>query len=136
MMSLGIVANKQKDFETIAKMFNVRAVRVVCLDDSRIKGQHRIHDWTSAWRKARKNGAAKAGGEAKADKSEQEFWERFEKIKDRWHLGETSKSLMKEAGIGHHDTVRANLGYTRWEWRKLSDNQRERILKRKANAKR
>lgn len=83
------------------------------------------------WRAARRNGAAKAGGDKKSENSERKFWGGFSKIKDRWHLNETSKVLMKEAGIKHHDTIRANLGYTRWEWRKLSDAKRERVLKQK-----
>jgi len=83
----------------------------------------------NAWKAGRKNGAAKAGGDAKSDNSLLRFWEGFSKIKDRWHLDENSKGLMKEAGIKHHDTVRANLGHTRWEWRKFSDTKRERVLK-------
>ena len=77
--------------------------------------------------------AASKGGRAKANNSLLKFWAGFSKIADRWHLKDTSKVLMKEAGIKHHDTVRVNLGYTRWEWRKLSDAKRARVLKGKCN---
>lgn len=84
------------------------------------------------WRAARRNGAAKAGGEATADKSKKQFWERFTVIKDRWHGADLSARLLKKAGIAHHDTVRFYLGYTRWEWRRLTPPVRERVLKRLA----
>jgi len=90
-----------------------------------------------AWASARKTGAAKAGGDAMRANAEKKFWIGFEKIKDRWHLpsegANISKLLLAEADTSRN-TVKDYLGYTRLEWRKLSDVQRARILKRsKAN---
>lgn len=90
-----------------------------------------VKGWLASRRQSRLEGAAHRGGERNAERAEKKFWDGFAKIKDRWHLAENSKDLMKEAGIGHHDTVRANLGYTRWEWRRLPDAKRERVLKQK-----
>lgn len=132
--SLAVIADNEqafRDFIGLCKkrqmILHVREVGNMFL----CKPNLSVDAMVTHWRKARRNGAAKAGGDAKADKSEREFWEGFTKIKDRWHLSVKSKDLLKEAKIGHHDTVRVNLGYTRWEWRRLTDAKRERVLKQK-----
>lgn len=133
-MSLAVIADNEKDFRDFLKLMKERKAYLHA--DCPIGFYIYVCQWSvdnavDCWRRARRNGAAKAGGDAKAENSERKFWEGFAKIKDRWHLKDTSKALMKEADIGHHDTVRVNLGYTRWEWRRLSDTKRERVLKQK-----
>jgi hypothetical protein len=138
MMSLGIVAKTEKDFLVVAKLLNARGVAVVCLDDDRVSGGHKLKDWRCAWRRSRRTGAAKKGGEAKAEKDEQKFWEGFNKISDRWHLpskGENISSILLKEADTSRNTARSYLGYTREEWQQLSQPKRDRILKRKKHAK-
>jgi hypothetical protein len=83
--------------------------------------------------------AASIGGRANAQRAEKAFWQKFAVIADRWHLPSkkenANKPLLAEADVSRN-TVKSYLGYNREEWQRLSDAQRERILKRKANAKR
>lgn len=85
------------------------------------------------WQAARRNGAAKAGGEENAKRAEREFWEGFAKIKDRWHLPakktNASKPLLKEAGTSRN-TAKSYLSYTREEWQRLPETKRNRILEK------
>lgn len=70
-----------------------------------------------AWRSARAKASGRIGGKARANKAETEFWERFEKIKDRWLLPSespnTNKELLAEAGIGSRATIKSYLGFSR-----------------------
>jgi hypothetical protein len=131
-VSLAIMADKEKDFRELLKLIKRRKANIVTIEEGFTSVGNESH-LVEQWRLARRKGAAKRGGEAKSKNSEQKFWDGFTKIADRWHLKDTSKVLMKEAGIKHHDTVRVNLGYTRWEWRKLSDAKRARVLKGKCS---
>ena len=127
-LSLAVVAKDEKNFLEFMKLVKARKASVHAHDHQSYtypKYGFALRDW----KLARRAGAAKAGGDAKSDNSLLRFWEGFSKIKDRWHLDENSKVLMKESGIKHHDTVRANLGHTRWEWRGFSDAKRARVLK-------
>lgn len=85
------------------------------------------------WKSARRKDAATAGGVAKGRNGAQAFWEGFYKIKDRWHLPSTepnqSKKLLKEAKVSRNTLVNY-IGYTRLEWRKLSEKKRGEVLKR------
>jgi len=133
-LSLAVIANNEEEFKKfVHKAWDVPAFIESKKENYVIHPKSNINNAVNAWKKARREGAAKAGGDAKSKNSEEKFWSGFRKIANRWHLEETSKSLMKEAGIKHHDTVRVNLGYTRWEWRKLSDAKRSRVLKGKVN---
>lgn len=128
-MSLAVLAETENDFKEFVKSaWKIGAIIKSDLGHVIKKGT-KTADCVSAWKASRREGAAKAGGDAKAKNAFLKFWDGFGKIKDRWHLSDNSAVLMKEAGIKHHDTVRVNLGYTRWEWRKLSDAKRERVLK-------
>ena len=134
-LSLAVIADKEKDFRDFLTLVAKRGYGLVSIEEDigLYDGKWPSKKIVELWRKARRSGAAKRGGEAKSKNSEEKFWIGFSKIADRWHLKDTSKVLMKEAGIKHHDTVRVNLGYTRWEWRKLSDAKRARVLKGKCN---
>jgi hypothetical protein len=86
-----------------------------------------------SWVHARRNGAAKRGGDAKAKKDERLFWEGFNKIAHLWHLPakkqNASPKLLAIADVSRN-TVKSYLGYTREEWQKLTQAKRERILER------
>lgn len=128
-VSLAVIADNEKDFRSFIALARKRDV-ILCLEDGlMLNCKAPINHLIDKWKGSRREGAAKAGGDSKSRNSFLKFWDGFSKIKDRWHLNENSKGLMKEAGIKHHDTVRVNLGYTRWEWRKLSDAKRARVLK-------
>jgi glutaredoxin-related protein len=129
-LSLAVISDNEDDFKKFVHMaWDVPAFIESKKESYVIQPKSNINNAVNVWKKARREGAAKAGGDAKSNNSLLRFWEGFSKIKDRWHLDENSKGLMKEAGIKHHDTVRANLGHTRWEWRKFSDAKRARVLK-------
>ena len=129
-LSLAVIADNEDDFKKfVHKGWVVPAFIESKKESYVIHPKSNISNAVSVWKKARREGAAKAGGDAKSSNSFLKFWEGFSKIKDRWHLDENSKILMKEAGIKHHDTIRANLGHTRWEWRGFSDAKRARVLK-------
>lgn len=127
-LSLAIMADNKEDFIELLALLKKRKVKLITKKEG-FTWSGNVPHIVDEWKLARKRGAAKAGGDAKSDNSLLRFWEGFSKIKDRWHLDENSKVLMKEAGIKHHDTVRANLGHTRWEWRSFSDAKRARVLK-------
>lgn len=131
-LSLACVAETEEEFREFWRLLKLRKALLHSKEEclailSTAASLDRI---LRVWRSARRNGAAKAGGEENARRAECEFWERFAKVKDRWHLTEKSETLLKEAGIKHHDTVRSYLNYTRWEWRRLTEPKRKRILEK------
>lgn len=134
-LSLACVADNQKDFRTFIAMSCRRGATIICKDtgETYSKGNTKIAKLVVAWKAARRRGAAKAGGEAKGSNGARKFWEGFNKIKDRWHLpskpSNLSKKLLKEAKVSRNTIVNYT-GYTRLEWRKLSDATRERVLER------
>lgn len=128
-LSLACAAETEDSFRKFVRLLKARKAALHSKEDN-LTGKNHPEDYlVKLWRKARRNGAAKAGGDARSVKALLEFWEGFCRIKDRWHGDEKSTDLLKVAGIKHHDTVRANLGHTRWEWRRFSDAKRERVLK-------
>jgi hypothetical protein len=132
-----VISKELEKFRIRGEWFNCNPSLVIETVKNIAKKTNQYRDWTfyqkpsMALKKPWLSSAAKAGGDARSANAQREFWERFSIIKDRWHLEDSSYILMKEAGIGHHDTIRVNLGYTRWEWRKMSDAKRARVLKQK-----
>lgn len=133
-LSLACAAETEESFREFWKLLKARKATLRSKEEALhvLSTTASIDRVLKIWRTARCNGAAKAGGEATADKSKKQFWKRFTIIMDRWHGADLSARLLKEAGIAHHDTVRSYLGYTRWEWRRLTPPVRERVLKRLA----
>lgn len=128
-LSLACAADNEIDFRSFVRLLKACKASLYSQEDKLVGKAHSEDYLVKLWKAARRNGAAKAGGDARSVNALLDFWKGFSKIKDRWHLGENSKGLMKEAGIRHHDTIRANLGHTRWEWRTFSNARRERVLK-------
>lgn len=132
--SFGIIADNEKDLRSFGKLCKKRQANICSAEGQKewrwYNSVNLLADW---WREARRNGAAKAGGEATAKKAEEEFWEGFAKIKNRWHLvakgTNASKPLLKEAQTSRN-TAKSYLGYTREEWQRLPETQRNRILER------
>jgi len=135
-VSLGILADNEQDFRSFVRQAWKLGASIKtpnCL----LQPKTQIGTAVYWWKEARREGAAKAGGYAKARNAEAKFWEGFSRIANRWHLpsrGNTSEDLLAEAETTRN-TVVAYLGYTRLEWRKLSDAKRERVLKGKINVK-
>lgn len=127
-ISLAIIADKRGDFVEFMKSMP-KHVTVISKEDGKVSRRTSVDKAVRLWGLARKKGASKAGGDARSAKALLDFWQGFSKIIDRWHGDEKSKDLLREADIGHHDTVRVHLGHTRWEWRNFSDAKRERVLK-------
>jgi hypothetical protein len=128
--SLACAADSEEDFRNFVRLMKVRRAALHSKEDGLTGKSHPEDYLVKLWRKARRNGAAKAGGEENAKRAEIDFWAKFAVIKDRWHLLDVSAELLKEAGIRHHDTVRSYLTYTRWEWRRLTDAKRQRLLEK------
>lgn len=134
-LSLAIIADNEKDLAEVVALIYGKNATLKCKETGKEYNRSGKNSCQIGedWRTARRTGAAKRGGQAKAKKDERMFWEGFNKIADRWHLpakGENaSPVLLKEADISRN-TVRAYLGYTREEWQKLSQAKRERILER------
>jgi len=139
LLSLAILADNENSLRKFLSLAKKRGSHLIAKNENqefvingkRVDVEHIVEEW----RVARRAGAAKAGGEARAEKAERDFWAGFSKIVDRWHLpskGNTSRELLEEADTTRN-TVVAYLGYTRLEWRKLSEAKRARILKGKIN---
>lgn len=134
-LSLAIIADNQKSFKQFIIMACRRGATVTCGDTGETfsKGHARVGKLVAAWKAARRRGAGEAGGSEKGRNGAKRFWEGFNKIKDRWHLPSKtpnlSKKLLKEAKVSRNTIVNYT-GYTRLEWRKLSQATRERVLKR------
>lgn len=133
-MSLSVLAENEKDFRAILKAaWNLDAIIQSDLGHCLEPGD-KISECVAAWKSARREGAAKAGGEATAAKSEREFWEGFALIKDRWHLPSkeenASAPLLAEAKTSRN-TAKSYLGYTREEWQRLPETKRNRILEKR-----
>jgi hypothetical protein len=126
-LSLAVIADNEKDFREFLSMAKKRKAQIV----SKLEGTSSVEQW----KLARRNGAAKAGGDAKSEISEKKFWECFASIVDRWHLPSvkpnTNTLLLKEAKTTRN-TVKSYLGHTRVQWQGFSDARRRRILKEKA----
>ena len=135
-LSLAIIADNKDDFISFMRSLPHTAEVIPKENDGVFGRRTPIKKAIVCWQAAKKFGAAKAGGEAKAARDEKKFWEKFNKISDRWHLPakkpNTNEELLAEAEIGSRNTVKSHLGYTREEWQKLTPAKRERILKREA----
>lgn len=129
-LSLACAADTEVDFRAFLKLMKARKAALYSKEEKLVGQKASDNHLVKLWRAARRNGAAKAGGEENAKRAERDFWERFALIKDRWHGVDKSEHLLKEAGIRHHDTVRSYLLHTRWEWRRLTDTKRQRILEK------
>lgn len=131
-LSLACAAESEEDFRSFVRLLKARKAALHSKEDQ-LTGKNHPEDYlVKMWRAARRNGAAVAGGIENSKRAELNFWQCFAKIQDRWHLSENSETLMKEAGIRHHDTFRSYLLYTRWEWRRLTDAKRQSVLKQRA----
>lgn len=137
-LSFACIADNEKDARKFAKLCRDRDASIRSHEENKTwSGKQALAAFVYLWGKARRVGAAKAGGEAKARKSEQDFWVAFAKIADRWHLpakgANTSAPLLAEAGTTRN-TVKAYLSYTREEWRRLTQAKRDLILKKMFNS--
>lgn len=136
-VSLAVIAINEKHFrEFLTDIKTRRGVIHIKDTNSIIVSWHvDIKGAVKSWKAARRNGAAKAGGDAKSEISEKQFWEGFARIVDRWHMpskgSNANKPLLKEADTSRN-TVKSYLGHTRVEWQGFSDTRRRRILKEKA----
>ena len=133
--SLACVADTKKSFKEFVVAACRRGATVVCNDTGETfrKGSAKIGELVAAWKAARRCGAGKAGGDRKGDNGAKRFWEGFNKIVDRWHLPSKppniNKKLLKEAGVSRNTIVNYT-GYTRLEWRKLTEKKRNEVMKR------
>jgi hypothetical protein len=133
-VSYAVIADNRDGIEKFISLCKSKKAEVFSKESMTTWGHNQSNaSFIDAWINARRNGAAKRGGEAKAKKDERLFWEGFNKIAHRWHLPaqkeNASPKLLSIADISRN-TVKAYLGYTREEWQKLSQAKRERILER------
>jgi hypothetical protein len=134
-VSVAVIADNEKDFREFMSRAKKRGALIIVPSAGLVYPLKKTPDeMVALWRNARREGAAKAGGIAKANKDERLFWAGFSKIADRWHLPakeeNASPFLVAEAETSRN-TVRSYLGYTREEWQRLTPAKRERILKGK-----
>jgi hypothetical protein len=132
--SFAIIAENENGLKAFAKECKKRKIDICSAEgQTHWRWYNPVRILVEWWREAKRNGAAKRGGEVKAKKDEIIFWQGFNKIKDRWHLPakkeNASPVLLKEADTSRN-TVRSYLGYTREEWQRLTEAKRDRILKR------
>jgi len=134
-LSLACAADSQKSFKAFIVMACRRGATVTCKDTGEkfSKGNVQIGRLVAAWKASRRRGAGAAGGEAKGRNGAQRFWIGFNKIVDRWHLPSKppnlSNRLLKEAKVSRNTIVNYT-GYTRLEWRKLTEKKRNEVMKR------
>jgi hypothetical protein len=112
--SFAVIAETEKDLREFAKQCKARKTDICSAEgQTHWRWYNSITILVEWWRDARRNGAAKRGGEAKAKKDEIMFWNAFNKIKDRWHLParreNASPKLLAEADTSRN-TVKAYLG--------------------------
>ena len=130
-LSLAIIAQTEERFREFLKLMNARTATLHSKEDA-LNGERKTADQlVKLWRAARRNGAAVAGGEENSKRAELKFWRQFAIVRDDWHGTETNEVLLKRSGIKHHDTFRSYLGYTRWQWRRLTDAKRSSVLKQR-----
>lgn len=113
-MSLGVIAEKEKDFRSFLALMSKRKAVLVETDSA-----SEIHvcpgNYTKLvkdWKEARKNGVAKIGGRISADNRKKESAEAAAKIKDRWPMPSKiwpTRVLLKEAGKSLN-TIKSILG--------------------------
>jgi len=112
-----------------------KGATIICKDTGETynRGNAKIGKLVAAWKTARRRGAGKAGGDRKGDNGAKRFWDGFNKIVDRWHLPSKppnlNKKLLKEAKVSRNTIVNYT-GYTRLEWRKLTEKKRNEVMKR------
>lgn len=132
-LSLGIIADKERDFLEFAKEAFKRGA-VIFAKETGKKYSTYSKKLIIDWMLSRREGAAKKGGEASAKAHQERFWPRFAIIANRWHMESkwpsASAPLLKEAGLTRN-TVKSYLGYNREEWQRMTDAKRARILKGK-----
>ena len=132
--SFAIIADSEIDLRDFAKQCKKRKIDICSAEgQTHWRWYNSVQVLVEWWRDARRNGAAKRGGEVKAKKDEILFWQGFNKIKDRWHLPakkENASPVLLDEAETSRNTVRSYLGYSREEWQKLTQAKRDRILKR------
>lgn len=102
-LSLGIIADREKDFREFLAAVKKRKCEIVSREDNQTfvvnENCENIVKW---WKDARRNGAAKIGARMSAEKKMQLSAEAADKIRDRWCLPSKdwpTQVLLGEAGI-------------------------------------
>lgn len=131
-MSLGIIANNEKDLRSFMKMVEKRKARIYVSEKMTEYGCKTISMMIEDWRDARKEGAAKVGGQISADKRKAKSAAGAKLIEARW--GMPSKTwpthvLLKEADMSYN-TAKTILGK-----RPIAQYNYQAKMKRKANKK-
>lgn len=112
-MSLAIIADKEKDFREFLARAKERKLEIVSQEDDRafvVNGNcENIVKW---WKDSRRNGSAKIGADISASRKREAAKAAAEKIRDRWPLPSetyTTEDLLEEAGISLN-TAKTYLG--------------------------
>lgn len=112
-MSLGVIADTEKDFREFLALAKQRKCEIVNHeDDQTFSVRGNCESLVKRWKEARKNGVAKIGGKISADLRKKQSLEAANKIKDRWPQPSKvwpTQVLLKEAGKSFN-TIKSILG--------------------------
>lgn len=108
-MSLAVIADKEKDFIAFYEALRKIKAKLISLDDGMTANCNApVGSILIVWRDARKQGAAKVGGQISADKRKAKSAAGATLIKDRWGMPSKicpTHVLLKEADISYNTAI-------------------------------
>ena len=112
-LSLGVIADKEKDFREFLALAKKRKVEIVSREDNQtFQVNGNCENLVKWWKDARRTGAAKIGANIGAEQKKAATKEAIDKIKDRWPLPSkewSTAALLAEADLSFN-TVKSRLG--------------------------
>jgi hypothetical protein len=110
-VSLAVIADKEKDFRAFLDLAKKRGCRLSSLDENEtfvIESRTNVEPIVAAWREARKRGAAKIGGIISAEKRRATSSTGAARIRTKWSMPSREHptvDLLREASISYNTAI-------------------------------